>query len=628
MAEPVSSALKPLLPVARKVLPWALRHPFVLRLNSWRFALLAWFALAVGLLAAGVAGPAVFLPLGLVLLVIVAGLFGWYRLTASSDRPVVLITEFAASTATGIEAAHHHRQAVLDRLQSGPLGGHVDVRGIPVPVTADQAKRLLDTVPAVAVVFGSVKAVAGHGTWEAELLARWPGDAGAPAHVYSADEDLVIEKFNRRVAVPDRHEVVLEPQMPLERLIAERFESDHADRVEGTLLALVASGQEADETAADLARAAERYRSQLSPRTCAALEVVRARTGDFPSGLAMLDAAEAAGLGDADHADLWSFLAALSFLGHLSGEVPIDRYVRFAERAVAADPSSPVAHYNLGEAYFAIGRPGDALVELTTAAKHPDYRDRYYVHLARGMAAYNSDRPEDARDAYALSVSLRASARGFLYLGDAHRRLGDETEARVNYARALRLQPTLVDAHRGYWYTEDPAIEPPKRLSWWFDPAYRVLSVVRPRRLGYRTLYWLVKLQYRLHPEDSRVHFMLGSHALLLEYFEEAEERLRFAYDLFEGADLEALARLIVLWGLEGRLDEVREGLATLREAPSLETGTAPAAEELLARARNLLLPFVDRPELTTRPYADDLLREFKNSFPEVLSGSTAQSSS
>lgn len=617
VAEPLITFLKPLFPVARKILPWALKHPFVLRPRSWLLALLGWFVLGSLLLTSGIRGPVVFLPLGLLLAFIIAGIVGWHRLTAASEHPVVLMTEFAADTATGREAAHHHRKALVERLATGPLGNHLEVRGVPVAVNREQVRRLLDAVPAMAVVYGSVKAIATQGTWEAELLLRWPSDTGAPAHVHGDADDLVVEAFDRRTEVPDHHEAVVEPQAPLERLIAERFEADHADRVEGTLLALVASDSDDDETAAKLRSGAEDHRPWLSERTRAALEVVRARTEDFPSGTAMLDALEEAGLRDADHVDLWNFLSAISFLGLLAGDVPVERHAQFAERAVSADPDNPTARYNLGEAYMALGRPEDALEAFTAVSGHPEYRNRYYVHLARGIIAYNLDRPADARDAYRRAVELHPTARGYLYLADAHRRIGEDDKARKNYRRALQLQPTLVDAHRGYWYVERSGDGLPRVSSWWLDVAYRVLAWVLPRRP--RVLYRLVKLHYRLYPEDSRVHFMLGAHALLLERFEEAEERLQFAYELLDGADIEALARLIIVWALQGRREEAREGLATLRRAPSLETGTAPNAEELAQRAGNLLSPFLDRSELTMLPGAEELHVDISETFPDVF---------
>jgi len=579
-----------------------------------------WVVVSGALLLAGIAGVGVFVPLALVLLVIATGLVGWHMLMKPANLPIVVVTEFAAATPTGVEAVYHHRDAIVERLTNGPLGDYLEVRGVPVAVNRDQAKRLLDAVPASAVVFGSAKAIADQGTWEAELLVRWPGDDTAPSHV---TPDLVVEDFDRRTQAPDRHEIMLEPQAPLERLIAERFESHHADRIEGTLLALAAVQGEGAEASAALG-AAERYRAQVSSRTRAELEVVRARTEHFESGPAVLQALEEAGLRDADEVALWTFAVGLSFYGLLVGEVSIERHASFAERAVAADPSNPTARYNRGEAYMALRRPEEALAEFDLAAAHPEYRDRYYVHFARGMITYNLGRPAEARDAYRRAVGLCPSARGFLYLADAYRQMGEEGEARVNYRRALKLQPTLVDAHRGYWYID----EPPGKLSLWFDPMYLALARLSPRRARHRVLYRLITFHYRRHPEDSRVHFMLGAHALLLGRLDEAEERLQFAYDLLDGVDIEALARLIIVWALQGRLDDARDGLVRLRETPSPENGDAPTEEELRVRAGDLLSPFIAQPGLTHLAGAEDLRVEILETFPEVFAEADAAATS
>ena len=590
----LTTILKPLLPVARKVLPWALRHPFVLRPQSWWLALLAWFILTALLLAVGVVGPLWFVPLALVLLTIATGLIGWHTLSATSELPIVLITEFRASTSTGLEAAHYHRLAVIERLTTPALREHVEVRSLPVAVNREQAERLLAAVPAVAVVFGSVKAIADLGTWEAELLVRWPSDETASAHVTGDAEELVVEGFDRRTKVPDHHEAVVEAQAPLERLIAEWFESDHVDRIEGTLLVLAAAHHD-DEA---LVRAADQYRPQVSARTRAALEVMRVCTAGFESGTAALEALEEAGLRDANHVDLWNFASALSFLGLLAGEVSVERHASFAQRAVGADPEDPTARYNLGEAYMALDRPEEALNEFARASEHPECRDRYYVHFARGIIAYNLDRAEEARDAYRRATELHPTARGFLYLADAHRRVGEKDEARKNYRRALQLQPTLVDAHRGYWYDLPPSEEAPLVL---FD---RLCGLIG-RSPGFGTRRWrrklylpLLRWHYRRHPEDSRIHFMLGAHCLLEGDLETAEERLQFANDLLDGVDWEALARLALVRVQQGRYAEARADLKALHDAPSLETKTPPSAKELDQRLMNLLLPTFEEPRL------------------------------
>ena len=110
-----------------------------------------------------------------------------------------------------------------------------------------------------------------------------------------------------------------------------------------------------------------------------------------------------------------------------------------------------------------------ALTEFTAALDDPEYEERHYAHMARGIAAYNAGQNEIARDSYARAVELSPSARGHLYLGDANRRIGDEDQARANYLHALKLQPALADALRGYWYTEDQNSDRPHRRPRWIN---------------------------------------------------------------------------------------------------------------------------------------------------------------
>lgn len=494
----------------------------------------------------------------------------------------------------------------------------MEVRSLPVAVNRVQAERLLEAVPAMAVVFGTVNAIATFGTWEAELLVRWPGDETAPAHVTGDAEELVVEGFDRRTKVPDHHEAVVEAQAPLERLIAETFESHHVDRVEGTLLVLAAAYHDNDAAVA-LLRAADQYRSELSVRTRAELEVTRVGSQACEGGPAALDALEEAGLRDADHVDLWNFLCALSFLGFLAGEVSLERHASFADRAIAADPENPTARYNLGEANMARGRPDEALDEFARASEHPEYRDRYYVHFARGIIAYNLDRAEEARDAYRRATELRPTARGFLYLADAHRRVGEDDEARANYRRALQLQPTLVDAHRGYWYKLPAGEEAPLVL---FDRLYFLIGTFPGwgTRRWRRSLYLpLLRWHYRRHPEDSRIHFMLGAHSLLEGDLETAEERLQFAYDLVDGVDWEALARLALLKVQQGRYPEARADLKALHDAPSLETAAPPSAKELDQRLTNLLLPTFEEPRLIAEGRGEQFWQMLVDVFGEEM---------
>jgi tetratricopeptide (TPR) repeat protein len=621
-----SSFEKPVIWIARRVVPWALDHPFAMRPRWWAAALGAWFAITGFLFVVGVKSLVLSLALGLLFAFIIAGTIGWFWISSVSEKSAVAVTRFAADTPTAHEAAHYHRAAVLERLRSSLVGDHLDLRPWHVAVNRRQAERLLDHVPARAAIFGRVRAISGAGTWELELLMRWPGDEDAPAHIEPGEDDdlLVVEEFDRRVRAPDRHEAILEFDTPLSRLIAERFESDHVDRIEGTmlvLLAAVASREGDDALMAEAFRAANQVREKLSARTRAALEITRAvvEVEHFATVADLLDSLEEAGLRDAGHVDLWNFLTSLAYVALVNDEISPDRRAAFAQHAVDADPSNGTARYNLGEVFMASDQHGRALTQFAAAVDDPEYADRHYAHLARGIAAYNAGQNETARDSYARAVELRPSARGHLYLGDAHRRIGDEDQARANYLRALKLQPALADALRGYWCTEDPAVGPPPPPPWMdavFLTITRLPLVVPRTKIALR--YRLLRRHYRRHPEDARIHFMLGTHAALLLRLDEAEERLQFAYDVMWGADLPALARLSLVWALKGEPEKAREGVVRIREAPNIVTSGPPTEQELVERAFDLLSPLFELPELTVEPGAEEFHETVVDVFPEA----------
>jgi len=124
-------------------------------------------------------------------------------------------------------------------------------------------------------------------------------------------------------------------------------------------------------------------------------------------------------------------------------------------------------------------------------------------------------------------------------------------------------------------------------------------------------MYRLLVVHARRHPEDSRVHYMLGAFALLQGAFALAEERLSFALGL-DDLDLEALGRRAAARGLQGDFVGAREDLTALRDAPSLpgEASSMPSfpwpeADSGQARLRYaVLLPFVDEPALWSHDHA------------------------
>ena len=116
------------------------------------------------------------------------------------------------------------------------------------------------------------------------------------------------------------------------------------------------------------------------------------------------------------------------------------------------------------------------------------------------------------------------------------------------------------------------------------------------------------------------MHFMLGAQAFLLGDLDFAEERLQFAYDLVEGVDLEALARLALVKAKKGRLAEAEADLVELRSRPSL-AGGPPSAEDLHERMRYFLLPFLDEPRLWSDEKLQPIGERFVTLFPTKTGG-------
>jgi tetratricopeptide (TPR) repeat protein/predicted membrane protein len=624
MAGEAIAVARPLATAARKAIPWAINHSFIARPAVWNALLAVWFILTSAAVVLGVGFQPLFLVLAVVLAVLLAGLVGWYRLTKPSQRPVIFLTEFAPATPGAGEASAYHRRAVKTRMEAGQLAKVAELRPLPAAVTKKQAQRLLDIVPSAhAVVYGEVQAIGGVATWHAELLVRWPGDRTAGGtHVQVVSEsELVVENFQRDANLPDRHELRTDVQLPLERLVAERFEADHVDRIEGTLLvagAVAAEEREDSALAASLLAEADRYRGSLSAQTRATLEVTRVTATGLELAPAIAHLAYA-GARDAGHLDLWNHVSGLAFLGHVAGIVPPAERLVYAQAATESEPANPIARYNLGEALMALGRAEDALRAFDAIADHPDYRNREYLHLGRGVVAWNLGRYEAARKAYGRAVRLRDTARGNLYLADAHRAVGEVDAARKHYLRALRLQPTLVDAHRGFWFIEGKkdAWRPPSPV---FDRLYlRVARLPRLKLLRHRLILVLLRWHHRRHPEDSRIHFMLGAHAVLGGDLATAEERLAFALELVDGEDPEALGRLALARGMAGKLEEAAADLERLWTQPTADEGLTPTADVRTLRAADFLAPFVDELELLNDERVRPVLNEFLDRFGPVV---------
>lgn len=587
------------------------QKPFLLSPTYWSLGLFAAIAIGFACVLASAALLVFLLPVALFVLSI-SGLAGWRYLTRPADVPIVFFSRFDSSTALAGDAAVEHLKALGERLRDEKaVAARFDLREIPEVLNQQQATLLLEVGPASAVVYGEVRAVADAARWQLDMLLSWQMGDGFVTNMRTVGpKELTAEAFSRSQAPAPIHEQFVDADQPLRRLVAERFEADHADRVVGTLLVL--AGVSAHPDTAEMKRcfeAAACYRSVLSARARAAIEVNSAFAEDEGDLHRPYERLRTAGEADADHVDLWNTVVSISFLRYLAEEISAAEHVNNAKRAVRADPADAIAHYNLGEAYMSNAQVDAGLAEFESLVDDPEYSTRPYLHMGIGVIHYNhTKRYADARDAYRRAVDLQPSPQAHLYLADAHRVLKEYEQALKHYRRALLLDRELIDAHRGFWGTMVESDLTQEEDLW-----DRLVKMTAPRNLRVRRLLRplnrkLLLWRLRRHPEDSRIHYMLGCQALLIEDYASAESRLIYANKLFDGHDLEAQARLAVVRGLQGRIPEAETLLEGIRSAhPPPAPGGGPDFSTKEGKILSIMLPFLDEPRLGFLPHAEDV---------------------
>lgn len=583
-----------------RVLRWALRHPWAAAPRTW--ALLVVGVLAVALSCAVLGGPLLAVLVALLASVPAAALLGWRKLLKAGESPVVYVCQFTPATPGATEASLNHQQALTERFQLGHLKDAVELRTVPAALSETEAETLLDVSSAMAVVCGAVKASGSAATFSAVML--YPGGGEDAA----SRPDHVVEDQRSRATLAVRHSLPVDYRSPLDELVAERYEATHVEAVEATLLVRLADFHlYFDETAEaeKCVAAATELKAALAPRPLTHLEASRVRLKHPTMTRETLLALEQAGQAGANHADLWKMLCGYGLPLHAAKHISDRELLRFAKPLRAVSAGDLEAAHLRGLALMAAGKPEAALQALGPVAVADEYADDFDLQLSVGILAYNAERYEQARDAYSKAIELEETARGHLYLADSFLHLGELDVARNHYRKALFLQPDLVDAHRGYWWqlpNEEPDLV--------FDKLYKLIARLPPVRPGGHARRWrrrlygpLLRWHYRRHPEDSRIHYMLGAHALLDGDLQTADERLQFAYDLLDGADLETLGRLVLVKVHQGDVQGAREAMQTLHDARSFDDGGPAKAEELEARVMNMLLPAVEEPGLVAEEF-------------------------
>jgi tetratricopeptide (TPR) repeat protein len=297
----------------------------------------------------------------------------------------------------------------------------------------------------------------------------------------------------------------------------------------------------------------------------------------------------------------------LALFGVERGELEANEALRWARFAVEADPQNSRLRVLLADALEAAGDELAALGLLTRFIEDPRYESDFGLHFRVGVLSYNLKQFEKAAAAYQRAAEIRPTARTHLYLADALRALDSREAARYHYREALRRDQMLVDALRGYWALGS---EGELRESWFDAISRRLLEApVKPLPLNrwLRPVLWRV-LKWRLwsHPEDARLHFMLGYCALLRRDYEFAHERLTFAYLLPHARDYEALVLAALSLGLGGHPDDadsmLEEALSAGVSGKRDVYGRELRSEDMFSR---LMSPFFWEPMLQWEPGAE-----------------------
>ena len=252
--------------------------------------------------------------------------------------------------------------------------------------------------------------------------------------------------------------------------MARRFEADHANAAEGTMLVALAEQaleREDLKTAEAAVRAAADFRTAVSVRARACLEIARQgvrmqdRIERHPEASQSqretwlrgdMKALERVARKDADHADLWSEVAMLAFVGKLMGLDTRHTRLRAERRAVALEPDEHNHRYGLAQAYRNVGVLPKALEQFRLAAGSASKKVAADAHLGVGAVKFEQGRYEAACDEFERAVELGGGLQATRSLGYAEVQARRHLRAERNLRTVLRAAPDDMAARA--WFQE------------------------------------------------------------------------------------------------------------------------------------------------------------------------------
>ena len=209
---------------------------------------------------------------------------------------------------------------------------------------------------------------------------------------------------------------------------------------------------------------------------------------------------------------LKDYLAGLSYVRRDTG---VDTALAFLERAVAADPDSPLTRAGLAEAqwfkYFLTKNQSwlDRAAESVRQAeiRNPDLAP---VHRIAGILKADAGRYEQAEAEYRRAIELEPKN------SDAFRRLGQVLERNSQFEEALAAYRLALNADPEYYRT------------------YQALGGLYFRKGDYGEAVKYLSKMVELAPDEPAGHLALGTTFTNLGRFQEAESEFRFAIHLQE----------------------------------------------------------------------------------------------
>lgn len=280
-------------------------------------------------------------------------LLNWSRQARRSKRLIVFLSPFDERSADTTSVAPLQVDALTRMIVEDPLLSElIDVRKLWAPLDVKSSSRLLAWTKGHACVSGEVIAAGGRSRWTPWLAVRWTWSTGLFGR-------RRVRLGPPRLHPPRTEQMDVDAGVPIAVFAERDFSTAHARGIRAALL-LLAAGElvQRDSSVSEACRVAARRDFDALPTLLRALLVIL--EAQAPDATSFGDWAErrareiaSNGAASADHPYLWKEVASLMTIAEREGLTSPSARLPFARRALAGDPSDPVAAFGLGNALVA-----------------------------------------------------------------------------------------------------------------------------------------------------------------------------------------------------------------------------------------------------------------------------------